>query len=248
MSLLSLPRELQLLIIGLLPVRDLLRLSETCHTLKDLARDPSLWKKLVLSYKNIKNNPKACREHVARCSKLRELTIIHPDSNRTDSKSKFRSDQIMSVVMKAKNTLTTLSIGSFTFFGVSSFKKISQITNLTKLGINASNFIEAKEFFQLNNISKLRSLKIHHLHYVLGEALGKTLVKLALDCPGLEHLDVSGCLKNELIIPVQYLEEFLRIASQARLRHLDIRDCDFNHKFVKNLKQKYPHIKIVDKH
>ena len=44
MSLLSLPRELQLYIIGLLPVRDLLRLSETCRSLKDLAQDPSNWK------------------------------------------------------------------------------------------------------------------------------------------------------------------------------------------------------------
>ena len=154
----------------------------------------------------------------------------------------------MSVIMKAKYTLTSLSFGDFKFFSNSSFKKISQITNLTKLGINASNFIEAKEFFQLNNISKLRSLKIHHLHYILGEALGRTLVKLALDCPGLEHLDVSGCLKKELTIPVQDLAEFLRIASQARLRHLDIRDCDFNHEFVKNLKQEYPHIKIVDEY
>ena len=131
MSLLSLPRELQLYIISLLPVRNLLRLSETCRSLKDLAQDPSLWKQLVLSYKNIKNNTQACRELVARCSKLRELTITHPDSV-TDIIS---SDMIMSVVMKAKSTLTTLSIGGFKLSN-SSFKQISQIDKLIHLEIN----------------------------------------------------------------------------------------------------------------
>ena len=143
MSLLSLPRELQLYILGLLPTRDLLSLSETCRSLKELARDPSLWKQLVLSYENIKNNTQACRELVARCSKLRELTITHPDSV-TDIIS---SDMIMSVVMKAKSTLTTLSIGGFKLSN-SSFKQISQIDKLIHLEINACN-LTSKGFSHL---------------------------------------------------------------------------------------------------
>ena len=103
-GLLTLPKEMQLHILGLLPMRDLLRLSHTCHSLKDLAKDPSVWRQLILSYKKIKNNTKACREKVAQCAKLRELTIIHPEE-------KPQSDKVLSVVMKAKSTLTTLSLG-----------------------------------------------------------------------------------------------------------------------------------------
>ena len=107
MSLLNLPRELQLHILSFLPAIELVMLSETCLSLKDLARDPSLWKhrkQLVLSYKNIKNNTQACRDHVVRCSKLRELTIIHPDADGGYLERTIKSDKIMSVVMKAKNT------------------------------------------------------------------------------------------------------------------------------------------------
>ena len=120
MSILTIPKELQLHIIGLLPVIDQLKLSETCHGLKDQVRDPSLWKKLVLDYDMIKNNNEACRKHVARCSKLKELCIIQPCP--WDAPGAVRSDKIMSVVMKAKRTLTTLSIDRIALSN-SSFKQ-----------------------------------------------------------------------------------------------------------------------------
>ena len=198
MSLLSLPRELQLLIIGLLPVRDLLRLSETCHTLKDLARDPSLWKKLVLSYKNIKNNTKACREHVARCSKLRELTI-HPDPETNI----IRSDKIISVVMKAKRTLTTLSVIDLALSN-SSFEKISQITQLTKLEINAlkiqSGSVLENGLYHLKYLSKLKSLKICKLQ---GDLYGPGRFRLfnnvvySLSLKQLEEVELMGQRGNQ---------------------------------------------------
>ena len=105
LSIQTIPKELQHHIVGLLSIKDRLRLSETCHGLKDVVRDPSLWKKLVLSYEEIKNNTKACMDHVARCSKLQELRIF------MKQKERIRSDKIMMVVMKAKTTLTTLLIG-----------------------------------------------------------------------------------------------------------------------------------------
>ena len=130
MSILTIPKELQLHIIGLLPVREWLRLSETCHGLRDLVRDPSLWKKLVLCSDMIKNKTKACRDHVARCSNLRELIIIYTSYG-------FRSDHIMSVVMKGKKTLTALTLDRFDLSN-SSFKQISKLTQLTELDFNAS--------------------------------------------------------------------------------------------------------------
>ena len=121
MSILTLPRELQLHILGLLPLPELMRLSETCHSLKDLARDPSLWKKLTLTYNMIKNNTKACRDHVGRCSKLKELFIFGQET-------RIRNYKIISVVMKAKKTLTSLKC-SLPLVS-SSFTKISMLTQL----------------------------------------------------------------------------------------------------------------------
>ena len=156
MSILTLPRELQLHIIGLLPVREKLRLSETCHGLKELVRDPSLWKKLVLDYDTIKNNTEACRKHVARCSKLKELYINF--NSPCNGPGAVRSDKIMSVVMKAKRTLSTLSIDRISLSN-SSFKQVSQITQLTKLAIHVGK-MKTGGFSDLANLSKLESIRI----------------------------------------------------------------------------------------
>ena len=110
---------------------------------------------------NIKNNTKACRDHVTRCSKLRELTIIHPDAGGGYLERMIKSDKIMSVVMKAKNTLTTLSVSDLELSN-SSFCKISRITKLTSLDINALK-IQSDGLSQLRWLSKLRSLEVHNL-------------------------------------------------------------------------------------
>ena len=64
----------------------------------------------------------------------------------------------MSVVMKAKRTLTTLSIDGIALSN-SSFKQISQITQLTKLDIHVGQ-MKTGGFSDLANLSQLRSLKI----------------------------------------------------------------------------------------
>ena len=94
-SIVTTPREIQLLIFGQLRVVDLVRLSETCHHLKEVARDPSLWKKMTLTYERIKNKNEACRNHVSRCSSLREIII-------TGEERLIRSDKIIAVLMKAR--------------------------------------------------------------------------------------------------------------------------------------------------
>ena len=52
MNIVTIPREIQLLLFGQLSVLDLVRVSQTCHRLKEVARDPSLWKKLTLTYES----------------------------------------------------------------------------------------------------------------------------------------------------------------------------------------------------
>ena len=131
MSIVTIPREIQLLIFGQLRVLDLVRLSETCHRLKDAARDPSLWKQLTLTYERIKNKNEACRNHVSRCSSLREIVITI-----NGEKNLIRSDNIRAVVMKAKNTLTSIDLSpGFPNLSNAFFEKIGKMTQLTHLAV-----------------------------------------------------------------------------------------------------------------
>ena len=129
MSLVTTPREIQLIIFGQLNVPDLLRVSKTCHHLKEAARDPSLWKQLTLTYEKVKNKNEACRNHVSRCSKLREIFI-------TGEEKVIRSDKIMAVVMKAKDTLTSINLSpSLAGLSNSSLERIGVMTQLTHLAV-----------------------------------------------------------------------------------------------------------------
>ena len=210
-SLLSLPREMQLHILSLLPMRELLRLSHTCHSLKDLAKDPSVWRRLILSYKKIKNNTKACREKVARCSKLRELIIIHQED-------KPQSDKVLSVVMKAKSTLTTLSIRKIKLCN-SSFKKISKLTQLTKLAINVYR-IKADGLSDLKNLTKLRSLEIRELYdRVYGEIL--VVIKDVVDFfSSLNQLEEVKLIESWTVVKDKVIESL--VENNPKLHHLEI--------------------------
>ena len=162
MNILTIPKELQVHILGFLPVPDRLRVSETCHLLKDVARDPSLWKKLALRDLMIWDNNKSCRDHVARCSSLKELVISSPHTLQGRIRSDMiPSDKIMNVVLKAKRSIKTLSIANFKLSN-SSFKQIGQLTHLTKLDIDAVN-IKSDGIAILANLSELKSLKMKNL-------------------------------------------------------------------------------------
>jgi len=129
MNIVTIPSEIQLFIFGKLKVLDLVNVSETCHSLKDVARDPSLWKKLTLTYERIKNKNEACRNHVIRCSSLQEIVI-------SGEEKVINSGKIMSVLMKAKNTLTSIILSpSFVCLSYSSIEKIGKMTQLTHLSL-----------------------------------------------------------------------------------------------------------------
>ena len=154
MSIVTIPREIQLLIFGQLKVSDLVKVSETCHRLKDVALDPSLWRQVTLTYQKIKNNTEACRNHVSRCSSLREISI-------TGKEKSIRSDKIMAVVTKAnKNTLTSIILSpSFTGLSNSSFERIANMTKLTHLAVGGSK-LNVDGIENLACLTELRSLKI----------------------------------------------------------------------------------------
>ena len=105
MSILTIPKEIQLHILSLLSYKDLSRVSLTCRHLKDVSRDPTLWRKLTLEYEKIENSTVACRDQVSRCTSLKEIVI-------TGEVYWVRSDKIISVIMKAKGTLTCIDVSS----------------------------------------------------------------------------------------------------------------------------------------
>ena len=214
-SIQTIPKELQHHILSLLSIKERLRLSETCHGLKDVVRDPILWKKLVLSYERIKNKTKACREHVERCSRLQELCITEPEET-------IRSDKIMSVVMKAKATLTSLSVADFALNNIS-FKKISQITQLSKLEISVTE-IKCGGITSLVNLSELKSLKIDGFfeRYNTVDSFTLNLKDLAdffSRFKKLEQVVIGECALNDEVV------ESL-VVNSPYLRHLDI-NCYF---------------------
>ena len=110
---------------------------------------------------------------------------------------------------------------------------------LTHIDIgNSLNVFKDSDIFRLSSkCSKLKYINLENTR--IGDAV---LRSLAHDCPGLEHLVVSRCLDLTEI----GINEFLDTASRAKLKHLDIRDCNFSELFVTILKLNYPLIKIVD--
>ena len=153
MNIVTTPREILLIIFGQLKVPDLVRVSETCHRLKEVARDPSLWKKLTLSYEKIKSKYEACRNHVSRCTSLREIFI-------TGEEKEIGCYQIVVVVMKAKNTLTSINLSpSLAGFRNSSFKKISDMTQLTNLAVRGEE-LWPHGIQSLACLTELRNLKV----------------------------------------------------------------------------------------
>ena len=152
MNILTTPREIQLMIFGYLKVADILRVSETCHRLKDVARDPCLWKKLTLTYEKIKNKNEACRNHVSRCSSLKEIFI-------TGEETVIRSDKLMAVVMKAKNNLTSLKLSQSFLLSYTSFKKIGDMIQLTHLDVGGGK-LGPEGIASLAWLTELRSFKV----------------------------------------------------------------------------------------
>ena len=154
MNIVTIPREIQLLLFGQLRVLDLVRVSQTCHRLKEVARDPSLWKKLTLTYERIKNKNEACRKHVSRCSSLREIVITGDDDEKLN-----RSDSIMSVLMKAKNSLTSVRLSPCLALSNSSFKKIGKMTQLTHLAVGGGK-LGPEGISAISCLTELRTFKV----------------------------------------------------------------------------------------
>ena len=133
MTILSLPIELQVAIIDFLPPKDRRNLSQTCHNLNDLVIPQ--WRRVVVTSRRIRFDPKAVKEYVASCTRLQELVIIGQE-RRVDC------CMILGVALKAKATLKTLSIAMFeSSLCNTCIRRIRRETEISKLEVNNDNII-----------------------------------------------------------------------------------------------------------
>ena len=98
-------------------------------------------------------------------------------------------------------------------------------------------------------VSKCSKLKYANFEDTLIE--DSTLVRMARDCPDLEHLDISNCRA----ITLQGVEAFLNKAAEKKLERLEFRDCGFltnENEYSESveeslhiLEQIYPNIEIL---
>ena len=240
----SIPKELQLHILSLLSHSDLMSVSLTCRRLKDAARDPALWRKLTLEYERIKNKTVACREHVSRCTSLKEIFIKGNTWNSNEEK-------IMSVFMKAKDTLTSIDISSR--ISVSSLKKISKMTQLRKLAFRAEK-VKVDGIYSLASLIELRSLEFRwinveymnewanlfthlkkleevELYYISDEVVER----LVVNNPNLCHLNISGSPR------LTSLSVNLIAENCSQLTHLEIALCfGFSSSDIQKLIRAFP--------
>ena len=154
-NLTNLPDEVLLMIFSFLPKSDLVSLSQTCHGLKHVTRDPSLWTELSLKYEAIKKSTWACRELVSRCTMLKHLTIT-PARHEPDDTD---SAKVMSVVEKRKDTLTYLKVENGKGFYNSAMTWIIEMTNLRHLEMSAWR-LDSSGLLILTNLTELEEFLI----------------------------------------------------------------------------------------
>ena len=122
----------------------------------------------------------------------------------------------MSVVMKAKTTLTTLSMCDIALSNAS-FKKISQMSQLTKLEINGAN-IKTDGTASFANLSELKSLTVYCLY-------------------GYYYDDEEVVLK---------LNESVNFFSRFKtLEEVEIMDCHLNDRVVESLVVNNPNLRNI---
>ena len=157
--------EIVLIILRLLPEKDLVKSSLINKRFRDLSRDKTLWTELTLDYANIKQNAESCQKLVERCKKLSSLKI----SNKTCQWDKLNI--MMTVVTRAKESLRRLEINnSLSEWSPAAMAKLGSLQNLRSLTFSFSSssvialavnsYKGAKVLEELANLGQLEVLKL----------------------------------------------------------------------------------------
>ena len=200
--------EVILSIFRLLPQKDLLTLSLMSKKFRDLSRDDSLWTELTLDHADIKQTADSCRKLVERCKKLSSLKI-------TNNANDPRSLNLMSVVIRAKDSLRSLEVdGSLDKWTDAAMAKLGMMKSLKLISFTFDTRYpqDPDGLFKLAELDQLEVLKIDiktnlyeplsEMSYVfqqlkqlktvdLTSARGNMLFYLASNNPGLKVLKVD---------------------------------------------------------
>lgn len=158
----SLSDEMVLSILKMLPKKDLVTVSLINRRFRNLSKDDSLWSELTLDYEDIKQNNDSCRKLVDRCKKLSSLTITNTSQN-------SRRLDIMSVVIKAKQSLKSLEVdNSMRDWTLTAMKKLGSLESLTSLTLSFNSKPYAVNGYAgIEMLEKLAHLQLENLKLVI---------------------------------------------------------------------------------
>ena len=166
---LRLSDEMALYILHHLPQESLMTVSLINKKFRDLSRDDSLWTELTLDYEDIKHSSESCRKLVKRCKKLANLKISNKLSN-------WKTLNIMTVVIRAKDSLQSLEIDSLMeIWTPAAMTKLGRLKNLTSLNITVVNirlFNEGTKMFK--ELAKLEELEELNLR-IMGDSSKRSI-------------------------------------------------------------------------
>ena len=186
--LLRLSDEIVLTIFRHLPLKDLVTVSLVDKRFLRLSRDASLWTELTLDYKDFQCQRDSLLQLVERCNKLSNLKITN-DSN-------IRSSlEMMSVVVKAKETLESLEIDSWIRNWTSgALKLLGDMRELKSLTLDVEiKWYSVFPYFRLEEIGKLSQLEELNINVEFGaEGVEEEIMKnIFLQLRKLKVVDIS---------------------------------------------------------
>ena len=152
-SLTGLPDELILMICSLLPVGDILSVKNSCHRLRDIASDPSLWHAVALSYRGRRDDPRlrsALKLTVPHARKF-ALTVV---SNYKCATSKFLP------LLKRSLSLTSVSLHGYQITQIQLNAIISALPHLMDFEVQLIFKSESDVIAALESTCCLQSLVI----------------------------------------------------------------------------------------
>ena len=153
-----LPDEVLVSIFRFLPRKDLVNVSLVNKKFLDVSRDSSLWTKLVLDIKQIKQSVSSCLNLIERCKKLISLEITN-NSHEDKSLQLF----VKLVVFRAKKSLKILKVdSSIQEWSAATFKELGKMKELKRIDLTfASNCPNPCRKVQLlSNLDRLEELKV----------------------------------------------------------------------------------------
>jgi len=206
----TIPDEIWISILSYLPPFSLCSMSKTSHRYNQLARDPTLWTNLTIDWQSIKNCTISVEGIINRSTKIKSMTV----RNRTFEQ--VNSPQIVMIVKKTKETLTSLTFSPEIALGNNAVAKLGTMTNLTSLEL-AGDWIKTTGVKEIGNLKKLERLKMPGAEQVTP----KDLKDLFCQLTNLKLVDISDCKKGASDMAVAALAQ-----NNPQLEYLALDECE----------------------